>query len=483
MPDFLSLPTVPTPSASANPVRNDDTRLSNARTPTAHASTHATGGSDVLTPAAIGAYKLLTATAIKTSAYTTADGEIVTCDDSGGSFTVTLPAATNGRVVGVRKFVSSANTVTLQRAGTDTIGGGGATSLQVKLLDQVIVLHSVGGLWVILWDFIGLPSLDARFQPLDSDLTTISGLTATTDSFMQAKAGAWSSRTIAQVKSDLAVPSLPIAESDVTNLTTDLAGKAASVHTHAESDVTSLVSDLAGKVDESVLTTKGDLYAASAASTPARVGVGSDGQVLTADSTQAAGVKWAAAGASADPTTYDYPITGYGLVAASIHPDNCSTSTTVAAGSFLVSRMYVPANTLVTGGAIYVATAGATPGSTNASGFALFSDTGTRLAITANDYTLFTSTGWHSKAFTSTYTTGSTGEFLRLGMVSSCSTGPAIACTIAANNVPTALRDTSRTSTTVRRQVQQASVTTFPISITPSTYGTTTTNTFFHGIY
>ena len=39
----------------------------------------------------------------------------------------------------------------------------------------------------------------------------------------------------------------PHAESDVTNLVSDLAGKAASVHTHAESDVTNLVSDLAGK--------------------------------------------------------------------------------------------------------------------------------------------------------------------------------------------------------------------------------------------
>jgi hypothetical protein len=36
-------------------------------------------------------------------------------------------------------------------------------------------------------------------------------------------------------------------ESDITNLTTDLAGKAPLVHTHAESDITNLVSDLAGK--------------------------------------------------------------------------------------------------------------------------------------------------------------------------------------------------------------------------------------------
>jgi hypothetical protein len=40
-------------------------------------------------------------------------------------------------------------------------------------------------------------------QPLDSDLTTIAGLTATNDSFLQAKSSAWAARTIAQVLVDL----------------------------------------------------------------------------------------------------------------------------------------------------------------------------------------------------------------------------------------------------------------------------------------
>ncbi len=53
----------------------------------------------------------------------------------------------------------------------------------------------------------------------------------------------------------------------------------------------SLLTDLIAK---SLVTTKGDIIAATAANTPARLGVGSNGDVLTADSGEATGVKWAA---------------------------------------------------------------------------------------------------------------------------------------------------------------------------------------------
>ncbi len=61
-----------------------------------------------------------------------------------------------------------------------------------------------------------------------------------------------------------------------------------------QSAITNLTSDLANKTDESTLTTKGDMYVATAASTITRLPVGTNGYTLTADSTVANGMQWSA---------------------------------------------------------------------------------------------------------------------------------------------------------------------------------------------
>ena len=66
-----------------------------------------------------------------------------------------------------------------------------------------------------------------------------------------------------------------------------------------QDQVTNLTTDLSGKIGSSIVDAKGDLIVGTAADTVSRIGVGTNGQVLVADSTQSSGVKWATAAAGA----------------------------------------------------------------------------------------------------------------------------------------------------------------------------------------
>lgn len=93
---------------------------------------------------------------------------------------------------------------------------------------------------------------------------------------------------------------------------TALAGKAATAHTHAQGDVTGLSAALAAAVPKTLVDAKGDLIVATANDTPARLAVGTNGHVLTADSAEASGVKWAApGGGGTTPSGVLVPLSGW----------------------------------------------------------------------------------------------------------------------------------------------------------------------------
>ena len=72
-------------------------------------------------------------------------------------------------------------------------------------------------------------------------------------------------------------------------------GQVLSKNSNTDMDFVWVTSDDANAIQNSIVDAKGDLIAATAADTPARLAVGTNGQVLTADSTAATGLAWATA--------------------------------------------------------------------------------------------------------------------------------------------------------------------------------------------
>jgi hypothetical protein len=71
-------------------------------------------------------------------------------------------------------------------------------------------------------------------------------------------------------------------------------GQVLSKTSNADMDFTWIAQDDSNAIQNAIVDAKGDLIAATAADTPARLAVGTNGQILTADSTAATGLKWAA---------------------------------------------------------------------------------------------------------------------------------------------------------------------------------------------
>jgi hypothetical protein len=92
-------------------------------------------------------------------------------------------------------------------------------------------------------------------------------------------------------------------------------------------DFTWVAQDDSNAIQNAIVDAKGDLIAATAADTPARLAVGTNGQVLTADSTAATGIKWAT------------PASGGKVL--QVVQATTSTSTSTTSASFVASNLAV----------------------------------------------------------------------------------------------------------------------------------------------
>ena len=81
-------------------------------------------------------------------------------------------------------------------------------------------------------------------------------------------------------------------------------GQVLAKNSNTDMDFVWVTTDDTNAIQNSIVDAKGDLIGATAADTPARLAVGTNGQVLTADSTAATGLKWAAPGGGFTYATY-----------------------------------------------------------------------------------------------------------------------------------------------------------------------------------
>ena len=72
-------------------------------------------------------------------------------------------------------------------------------------------------------------------------------------------------------------------------------GQVLAKNTNADMDFVWVAQDDSNAIQNTIVDAKGDLIAATASDTPARLAIGTNGQVLTADSAEATGMKWATA--------------------------------------------------------------------------------------------------------------------------------------------------------------------------------------------
>lgn len=218
-------------SSAGTVTQGNDARLSDARTPTAH--THPLADvSDVTASAA--EVNLLDGVTASTAELNILDGVTATAAELNALDGITasvaelnhtdgVTSAIQGQIDGKQPLDADLTALAGLTSAADKLpyftGSGTAALADLSAFvrtflddaDAATVRTTIGAgtssvaLPIAESDVTNLTTDLANKQPLDSDLTTIAGLTATTDNFMVSAASAWASRTPAQAKTSLAL--------------------------------------------------------------------------------------------------------------------------------------------------------------------------------------------------------------------------------------------------------------------------------------
>jgi len=171
-------------------------------------------------------------------------------------------------------------------------------------------------------------------------------------------------------------------------------GQVLSKTSGTDMDFTWVTTDDANAIQNAIVDAKGDLIGATAADTPARLAVGANGTVLTADSTEATGLKWVTPATPSSGLTLITTLSPSSVT--EVTADNVFTATyenylieialDQSANSVLFAQLRSSGSNLTSGTYTYDAVAG--PAQTSQTSWELSANTGGACTL-VNAFTLF----------------------------------------------------------------------------------------------